>query len=81
MIPEIVIPTCTVEMNRAGVSMSRSAVRAARLPSFARSSSRARRAVISPYSAATKIAFARMRTPTATISRKTVTPGLPGRRY
>ena len=51
------IPTCTVEMNRTGSSISRSAVRAARFPRSARSSSRVRRAVTSAYSAATKIAF------------------------
>ena len=44
-------------MKRTGSSMSRSAVRAARLPPSARSSSRDRRAVTSAYSAATKTAL------------------------
>ena len=57
-IPDTVIPTCTVLMNRTGSSIRRSALRAPTpllLP--ARSSSRLRRAVTSAYSAATKIAF------------------------
>ena len=57
MIPNTVIATCTVLMKRTGWSMSRNAVRAGRLPFSARSSRRARRAVMSEYSAATKIAF------------------------
>ena len=56
-IPKTVIPTWTVEMNRTGSSIVSSAVRAARFPSSARSSSRVRRAVTSAYSAATKIAL------------------------
>ena len=56
-IPTTVMPTCTVEMNRTGSSIILSAVRAARFPPSARSSRRDRRAVMSEYSAATKIAF------------------------
>ena len=55
--PKTVIPTCTVEMKRTGSSSSLSAVLARRLPRFASSSSRPRRAVTSEYSAATKTAF------------------------
>ncbi len=79
-IAKIVIPTCTVEMNRTGSSMSRSAVFAPRPPRSARSSSRDRRPVTRAYSAATKIAFPRTSRNTMTMRREVLTPRQ-GRRY
>ena len=69
-IAKIVIPTCTVEMNRTGSSMRRSAVFAPRPPRSARSSRRDRRPVIRAYSAATKTAFPRTRRNTMTSLRE-----------
>ncbi len=81
MIPKIVMPTCTVLMNRTGSSISLSAVSAARLPPSARGSRRLRRAVTSAYSAATKIAFPSTSRRIATMRPSSLTPRPPGPRY
>ena len=74
-IADTVIPTWTVEMNRTGSSISRSAVFAPRPPRAARSSSRLRRPVTSAYSAATKIAFPSTSRNTTTMRRAVLTRG------
>ena len=79
-IAKIVIPSCVEEMKRTGSSIKRSAARAPRLPRVARSSSRARRAVIRAYSAATKTALPNTRRNTTRMRRRTLTPRQ-GRRY
>ena len=79
-IAKIVIPTWTVEMNRTGSSMRRSAVFAPRPPRSARSSRRDRRPVTRAYSAATKTAFPSTRRNTMTMRREVLTPRQ-GRRY
>jgi hypothetical protein len=79
-IAKIVIPSCVEEMKRTGSSINRNAARAPRLPFPARSSSRARRAVIRAYSAATKTALPNTRRNTTRMRRRTLTPRQ-GRRY
>ena len=77
-IPQTVIPTCTVLMNRTGSSIKRSARRAG---SEFICSRRPRRAVTSAYSAATKIAFASTSTSTRVTRRKSLMPRSPGPGY
>ncbi len=86
-IAKIVMPSCVLEMKRTGSSISRSAARAPRLPFAAPSSSRARRAVISAYSAATNTALPRTSSSTTMTRSGTLMPphaprrrcGLPAR--
>src|SRR6266498_1643100 len=77
-IENAVIPSCTVPMKRAGLSMIRRAMLARRLPVSANSFRRARRAVTSAYSAATKNAFPATIRRTA-MSWRRITPRSPGR--
>ena len=79
-IAKTVIPSCVALMKRTGSSMRRSATRAPRPPLSARSSSRARRAVMSAYSAATNTALPSTSRSTITIRTNTLM-AREGRRY
>ena len=68
-----VTPSCIAAMNRGGCAVIVRTAWARRLPSDSSSRSRVRRAVTSPYSAATKNAFSRISAPTASSSRKVFT--------
>ena len=59
-----VTPSCIAAMKCGGSDVMRSTSRARRLPWWCSSTMRVRRAVTRPYSAATKKAFSRIRTPT-----------------
>jgi hypothetical protein len=69
-----VMPSWMTPMKRTGSSIRPSALLAPRLPRAARSSRRARRAVINEYSAATKSALPSTSRSTIRRSRTTVTP-------
>ena len=68
-----VTPSCMAAMKRGGCAVIVSTARARRLPSASISRMRVRRAVTSPYSAATKNPFSRISTATASSSRKVFT--------
>jgi hypothetical protein len=78
-----VTPSCIAAMKRGGLLTIRCTARAVRLPPAASSWMRVRRAVTSAYSDATKKPFSRIRTPTATSSKRRfiALPRFPGRAY